>query len=46
MAEPDLVGFHADLPDATRAKIVGLNAAALLGLEVAAGDESERSESA
>jgi aminocarboxymuconate-semialdehyde decarboxylase len=38
MAEPDPVGFHADLADATRARIVGLNAAALLGLEVSAGD--------
>jgi len=37
MAEPDPVGFHADLPDETRAKIVGLNAARLLGLEATTG---------
>lgn len=36
MAEPDPVGFHCRLDDETRAKILGLNAAALLGLEVAA----------
>ena len=33
MAEPDPVGFHARLEDEARAKIVGLNAAQLLGLE-------------
>lgn len=32
MAEPDPVGFHADLDDADQAKILGLNAAMLLGL--------------
>lgn len=32
MAEPDPVGFHARLPEDVRAKILGLNAAALLGL--------------
>ena len=36
MAEPDPVGFHADLEDDVKARIVGLNAAQLLGLEVAA----------
>lgn len=36
MAEPDPVGFHADLPDAVKEKIVGLNAAELLGLLVSA----------
>ncbi|MEC3947872.1 amidohydrolase family protein [Sphingobium sp. HWE2-09] len=34
MAEPDPVGFHARLADETRAKIMGGNAAALLGLSV------------
>lgn len=34
MAEPDPVAFHAHLDDAERAKIVGLNAAELLGLAV------------
>jgi aminocarboxymuconate-semialdehyde decarboxylase len=34
MAEPDPVGFHRVLPEADQAKILGLNAAALLGLEV------------
>jgi aminocarboxymuconate-semialdehyde decarboxylase len=33
MAEPDPVGFHARLPEEARAKILGLNAADLLGLE-------------
>lgn len=32
MSEPDPVGFHAHLDEAVRAKIVGANAAALLGL--------------
>jgi len=32
MAEPDPVGFHARLDEATKAKILGGNAAALLGL--------------
>ncbi|WP_310222573.1 amidohydrolase family protein [Sphingobium xenophagum] len=32
MSEPDPVGFHDDLDGPTRAKILGLNAAALLGL--------------
>ena len=36
MSEPDPVGFHAALDDATRARILGLNAAQLLGLEVTA----------
>jgi aminocarboxymuconate-semialdehyde decarboxylase len=35
MAEPDPVGFHAHLDDDVQAKIVGLNAMELLGLEVA-----------
>ena len=34
MSEPDPVGFHADLDEDVRAKILGLNAAALLRLEV------------
>jgi aminocarboxymuconate-semialdehyde decarboxylase len=34
MAEPDPLGFHARLEESTRAKILGLNAAALLGLQV------------
>lgn len=34
MAEPDPVGFHARLDDAVQAKILGGNAAALLGLTV------------
>lgn len=34
MAEPDPVGFHARLDELTQAKILGLNAAALLGLKV------------
>lgn len=33
MAEPDPVGFHAHLPEIARAKILGSNAAMLLGLE-------------
>jgi aminocarboxymuconate-semialdehyde decarboxylase len=33
MAEPDPVGFHAELDDEARKRILGLNAAALLGLE-------------
>jgi aminocarboxymuconate-semialdehyde decarboxylase len=33
MAEPDPVGFHAELDDEARERILGLNAAALLGLE-------------
>ena len=32
MAEPDPIGFHARLSDEAKAKILGLNAAALLGL--------------
>ena len=36
MGEPDPVGFHDDLPDEVRAKLLGLNAASLFGLEVAA----------
>lgn len=32
MSEPDPVGFHAGLDEAVREKILGLNAAALLGL--------------
>ena len=34
MAEPDPLGFHARLEESNRAKILGLNAAALLGLQV------------
>lgn len=34
MAEPDPVGFHEHLDEQTRAKILGLNAAGLLGLDV------------
>ena len=34
MSEPDPVGFHDRLPDDVRGKIMGGNAAALLGLEV------------
>jgi len=34
MAEPDPVGFHARLSEPDQAKILGLNAADLLGLEV------------
>ncbi|HEU0045409.1 amidohydrolase family protein [Sphingomonas sp.] len=37
MAEPDPVGFHQGLDENDRAKILGLNAAALLGLHVAGG---------
>jgi aminocarboxymuconate-semialdehyde decarboxylase len=33
MAEPDPVGFHERLSDENKAKILGLNSAALLGLE-------------
>jgi aminocarboxymuconate-semialdehyde decarboxylase len=33
MAEPDPVRFHERLEETARAKILGLNAAALLGLE-------------
>lgn len=33
MAEPDPVGFHANLGDDEKAKILGLNAASLLGLK-------------
>ena len=36
MSEPDPVGFHGRLDDETKARILGLNAAALLGLERAA----------
>ena len=36
MAEPDPVGFHADLADDVKRRIVGLNAAQLLGLAVTA----------
>jgi aminocarboxymuconate-semialdehyde decarboxylase len=36
MGEPDPVGFHAALDDDTRRKILGLNAADLLGLKVQA----------
>jgi aminocarboxymuconate-semialdehyde decarboxylase len=32
MSEPDPVGFHAELPDAVQARILGLNAADLLGI--------------
>lgn len=35
MAEPDPVGFHARLAEADKAKIMGLNAAELLGLVLA-----------
>jgi len=34
MAEPDPLGFHARLEESNKAKILGLNAAALLGLQV------------
>ena len=34
MAEPDPVGFHDRLDESTKAKILGLNAAALLGITV------------
>ena len=34
MAEPDPLGFHDRLDEGTKAKILGLNAAALLGLKV------------
>jgi aminocarboxymuconate-semialdehyde decarboxylase len=34
MAEPDPVGFHARLAETDKAKILGLNAADLLGLEI------------
>lgn len=37
MSEPDPVGFHVHLDEADRAKILGLNAADLLGLQVRAG---------
>lgn len=37
MAEPDPVGFHARLAPEVRARIMGLNAAALLGLTVPVG---------
>ncbi len=36
MSEPDPVGFHDRLDDQTQAKILGLNAAELLGLKVSA----------
>lgn len=36
MSEPDPVGFHDRLDDETKAKILGLNAAELLGLKVVA----------
>jgi aminocarboxymuconate-semialdehyde decarboxylase len=36
MAEPDPVGFHAHLEEGVKAKIMGLNAAELLGLKVEA----------
>ncbi len=38
MAEPDPVGFHDRLEGQTRARILGLNAAELLGLKVCAHD--------
>jgi aminocarboxymuconate-semialdehyde decarboxylase len=34
MAEPDPVGFHAKLDEPAKAKVLGLNAAGLLGLKV------------
>ena len=37
MAEPDPVGFHERLDEGDKAKILGLNAAGLLGLETKAG---------
>jgi aminocarboxymuconate-semialdehyde decarboxylase len=33
MAEPDPIGFHTRLTEEDKAKILGLNAAGLLGLE-------------
>lgn len=36
MSEPDPLGFHEGLPEEARAKVLGLNAAALLGLQVEA----------
>jgi aminocarboxymuconate-semialdehyde decarboxylase len=36
MAEPDPVGFHNRIEGETRAKILGMNAADLLGLKVCA----------
>jgi aminocarboxymuconate-semialdehyde decarboxylase len=38
MAEPDPVGFHERLGGAARAKVLGLNAAELLGLKVCTHD--------
>jgi hypothetical protein len=38
MGEDDPVGFHDRLDDAVRQKIVGENAAALLGLTAESGD--------
>lgn len=40
MAEPDPVGFHHRLPDDARRKILGANAADLLGLEHRQSDDS------
>jgi aminocarboxymuconate-semialdehyde decarboxylase len=37
MAEPDPLGFHSHLPDEIHAKIVGGNAARLLGLDLTDG---------
>jgi aminocarboxymuconate-semialdehyde decarboxylase len=34
MAEPDPVGFHASIPEKDKARVLGLNAAELLGLAV------------
>ena len=35
MSEPDPVGFHARLDEHAKARILGLNAAELLGIEIA-----------